>query len=193
LQTEDAVNDDLNDDLNEQTPTHQPDPSEGAEVPVIDGAAEQELARAERFYSRLRRRVSRWFERRGRVAAGVAPVLLLLPDLFALLLRLIRDPQVAGRAKVSLLAVTAYVVSPFDLVPDFLLPWGLIDDAVAAALVLSQVVRLMDAAGEEALRRHWEGSGDALMAIQRVLGAADELLGRRVLKRLRRRFRPEAR
>jgi uncharacterized membrane protein YkvA (DUF1232 family) len=148
------------------------------------------MEKAERFYTRLRRRIHGWLKRRGKLGEGVSPYLLLLPDLFALILRLLRDPRVSGGAKLQLAAVTAYVISPIDLVPDFLLPLGLIDDTVAAALVLSRVVSLMDQAGEEVLEDHWEGSGNVLEAIQRVLSAADDLLGGRILKRLRRRFLP---
>lgn len=151
---------------------------------------EAELERADRFYTRLRRRIDRWLQRRGKVGEQVAPFLLLLPDLFALVLRLIRDPRVGRGAKLKMLAVTAYVISPIDLVPDFLFPLGLVDDTVAVALVLSQVVNLMDQAGEAVLQEHWEGSDNVINAIQRVLGAADDILGGRILRGLRRRFKP---
>lgn len=151
-------------------------------------SVDAELARAERFYTRLRARVARWLRGRGHLAHRAAPYLLLLPDLFTLLLRLIRDPRVGRGAKVKLLAVTAYVISPIDLIPDFLLPWGLLDDTIAIALVLSQVLTMLDDAGESILREHWEGTGDLLRNIQRMLGLADDLLGGRVAKRLRRRF-----
>jgi uncharacterized membrane protein YkvA (DUF1232 family) len=151
-------------------------------------SVDAELARADRFYTRLRARVTRWLQGRGHLAHRAAPYLLLLPDLFTLLLRLIRDPRVGRSAKLKLLAVTAYVISPIDLIPDFLLPLGLLDDTIAIALVLSQVVTMLDDAGEEILREHWEGTGDVLRNIQRILGLADDLLGRRVVRVLRRRF-----
>lgn len=150
---------------------------------------EVDLERAERFYTRLRGRIARWLRRRGKVGDRVSGYLLLLPDFLALIIRLIRDPRVERGAKLQLIAVTAYIVSPLDLIPDFLLPFGLIDDTVAAALVLSQVVSLMESADEEMLQEHWEGEGDVLAAIQKVTRAADDLLGGRVLKRLRRRFK----
>lgn len=163
------------------------DPRSQNEEPL---SIDEDLARAERFYTRLRARVVGWLRRRGKMGTRAAPYLLLLPDLFALLLRLIRDPRVGTGAKLKMLAATAYVISPIDLVPDFLLPVGLLDDTVAVALVLSQVMAMLQEAGEDILREHWEGTGDVLRNIRLVLGAAEDLLGGRVVKRLHRRFRP---
>ncbi|MGC9347545.1 MAG: YkvA family protein [Anaerolineae bacterium] len=147
-----------------------------------------DVERAERFYSRLRARISNWLKGRAKIGDRVRGLLLLLPDLFALVIRLIQDPRVDRSYKLQLIAVSAYVMSPIDLVPDFLLPIGLVDDAVALAFVLSRLVRIMEDAGEEILREHWEGEDDVLNVIQRVLGAADTALNARVLRRLRNRF-----
>jgi uncharacterized membrane protein YkvA (DUF1232 family) len=68
------------------------------------------------------------------------------------------------------------------------MPVGLIDDTVALALILNRVVRLMGEAGETILREHWEGKGDVLAQVQRVLATANSLLTETVLRRLRQRF-----
>lgn len=147
-----------------------------------------DVKRAERFYSRLRARISNWLQNRAKIGEPIRGYLLLVPDLFALVVRLIRDPRVDRRHKLQLIAVSAYVMAPIDLIPDFLLPFGLVDDAVALAFALSRLVRMMEETGEEILREHWEGEGDVLNQIQRVLSAADSILNARVLRRLRRRF-----
>jgi uncharacterized membrane protein YkvA (DUF1232 family) len=144
--------------------------------------------RAERFYSRLRARISNWLEGRARVGDRVRSLLLLLPDLFVLVVRLIKDPRVGRSSKLQLIAVSAYVMAPIDLIPDFLLPFGLIDDTVALAFVLSRLVSMMEEAGEQVLQEHWEGDGNVLAAIQKVLNAADTVLNARLLRRLRERF-----
>ena len=147
-----------------------------------------DLDHADRFYTRLRRKIDGWFERRGKVGDRIGEVLLLLPDFFALVLRLMRDPRIEGRTKLELAAVTAYVISPIDLIPDFLFPIGFVDDAVALALVVGRVAKLMGEAGEAALEEHWEGEASALHAVTSVTNAADALLNKRVVKQLRRRF-----
>lgn len=144
---------------------------------------------ATRFYTKLRHKISGWFERRGGKAGGlVGEVLFLLPDLFALVIRLMGDRRLPAGTKLQLAAVSAYVISPIDFLPDFLFPIGFVDDTVALAFVLGRIARMMDEAGEEILEEHWEGSGSVLDAIRKVTGAADAVLNGRVMGKLRRRF-----
>jgi uncharacterized membrane protein YkvA (DUF1232 family) len=151
-------------------------------------SVDYDFERAERFYSRLRKRIVAWLNARANVDGQVREYLLLLPDLFALIVRLIADPRIDASLKLQLIAVSAYVISPIDLVPDFLLPVGLIDDVVAIAFVLSRVVRIMEEAGEDILREHWEGEGDVLAQVQSVAGTADSMLNTAILRRLRQLF-----
>lgn len=151
---------------------------------VID----DESKRARRFYTRLRSRIVAWLEEHTDASDRVREYLLLLPDLFALLLRLIGDPRVDAPLKMQLIAASAYVLSPVDLLPDFLLPTGLIDDAIAVAFVLTRLTKIMGDAGEEALREHWEGQGDILAQIQKITATADAVIDQRILQRLRRIF-----
>jgi uncharacterized membrane protein YkvA (DUF1232 family) len=146
---------------------------------------EYDLERAERFYTKLRRRITTWLNRHTGIGDKVRNALLLLPDLFALVIRLIRDPRIDHGPKLQLIAVTAYVISPIDLVPDFLLPLGLIDDTVALAFVLGRIVRMMDQGGKEVLREHWEGDGDVLDRIQWIASNASAWLGAGTLARLK--------
>ncbi|MCU0519485.1 MAG: YkvA family protein [Anaerolineae bacterium] len=156
--------------------------------PEAQPETEFDSEQAQRFYSRLRGRVTAWFARKGPAAGKVGDILIVLPDLFALVLRLMRDPRIGGRTKLELAAVTAYVVSPIDLVPDFLFPIGFADDAVALALVLSRVAQLLGEAGDAVLEEHWEGESAALRTITNVMNAADAVLNKRILGRLGRRF-----
>ena len=157
--------------------------SPGAQTEV-----EIDFDHAERFYTRLRAKIEGWFARKGKVGGRIGEMLLLLPDFLALVLRLMRDPRIAGRTKLELAAVTAYVLSPIDLIPDFLFPIGFADDALALALVVGRVAKLMGDAGEAILEEHWEGEVGVLQAITKVTNAADALLNKRVVRQLRRRF-----
>jgi len=144
-----------------------------------------DMDRAERFYSKLRARVAAWLEKNANVSDQVKEYLLLLPDLFALLARLMADPRVDATLKLQLAVVGAYVISPLDFVPDFILPFGLMDDAVAVAFVLSRLTRIMGQAGEDILVEHWEGDGDVLAQIKKIAETADNVLSSRILGRLR--------
>ena len=77
-----------------------------------------------------------------------------IPDCVVLVQRLMRDPRVPRRRKLALVLLAAYLVLPFDLVPDFIPVAGQLDDAILVALVLRSVVR---GGGEGMLREHWPG------------------------------------
>ena len=55
--------------------------------------------------------------------------------------RLRRHPDVPVRAKVALLVAILWVLSPIDLIPEFLPVIGLLDDVVAVVLLLRYAAR----------------------------------------------------
>jgi len=89
----------------------------------------------------------------------------LVPDCLVLARGLLGDREVPGRCKLALVALVAYLVSPIDLVPDFLPVIGVLDDAIVVALVLRWIVRT---AGPERVRRHWRGTARGLELVLRV-------------------------
>jgi len=93
----------------------------------------------------------------------------LLPNLLLLFRGLIRDRRVSRGSKALLAMAIVWVVSPIDLVPEFLPVIGPLDDAVMAALVLRHVIRR---AGRDVVAEHWRGDPATLEVILRVAGAA---------------------
>ena len=77
-----------------------------------------------------------------------------VPDCIVLFRRLIADPRVPARRKAALACLVAYLVSPIDLIPDFLPGIGQLDDAIAVAIVLRYVLR---SGGASLLEEHWPG------------------------------------
>lgn len=115
-------------------------------------------------------------------AKGVVVELLkVIPNLLKLLYRLLEDPRIPKTEKVILAGVAAYVVSPLDLIPDFVPFLGKVDDLVLIALVLK---RLFNAAGEQVLNEHWDGSQDLLMLVDRILEYALRFLPSKIYKLL---------
>jgi uncharacterized membrane protein YkvA (DUF1232 family) len=90
---------------------------------------------------------------------------LLVPNLALLFKDLLRDPAVPRGPKVALAVGVVWLVSPIDLLPEFLPVLGPLDDAVVAALVLRYVVRR---AGPEVVRNHWRGDPGTLELILRA-------------------------
>lgn len=78
-----------------------------------------------------------------------------LPDCVTLLRRLWRDPRVPRRARVVLALAAVWVISPIDLVPEFLPVVGPLDDVVVAALAVRYAVRR---APRQAVVDAWPGS-----------------------------------
>jgi uncharacterized membrane protein YkvA (DUF1232 family) len=78
----------------------------------------------------------------------------LIPNLVVLFKGLLRDPAVPRSSKVLLGLAVLWLVSPIDLVPEFVPVAGPLDDAIVAAVVLRHVLRRTD---PEVLRRHWRG------------------------------------
>ncbi len=140
-------------------------------------------ARATRFYDRIRKRIQKFVDQRGRAIGKAADFLLFVPDVFILLWRLLRDSRVSGKNKVLLGSAVAYYIFPFDLIPEAIVgPIGYLDDLIFGVYVLNRMMIDTDA---KVLRDHWSGSGDVLQTIQRVMSAADELVSKQVIARIK--------
>jgi uncharacterized membrane protein YkvA (DUF1232 family) len=72
-----------------------------------------------------------------RLPPGVAKDLAgFIPDCVTTARTLRRDPRVPRRAKVAVVIAMVYVLSPIDLIPEFLPVIGPLDDVIAVALLL---------------------------------------------------------
>jgi len=88
----------------------------------------------------------------------------LIPNLVLLFKGLLQDPRVSRRNKAWLWFAVAWLVSPIDLIPEFIPFLGPLDDAVVAALVLRHVLRT---AGDEVIAEHWRGEPETLNRLLR--------------------------
>lgn len=103
--------------------------------------------------------------------ARLREALRLLPDLIRLLRRLAADRELPRGVRIRLVLLLAYLLSPMDLVPDFIPVLGIADDAIIVAIALRSVVRR---AGPAALERHWPGTPDGLATIRRLAGLSNQ-------------------
>jgi uncharacterized membrane protein YkvA (DUF1232 family) len=135
------------------------------------------------FYQKLRIKIRNWADSNQGRSYQWSKWLLAAPDLFHLLIRLAVDPDVPIQEKTKLAAVIAYFISPLDLLPElFLGPSGFIDDVVLSAYTLNAIVNRTD---KTVLVRHWAGEEDVLEVIQKILSAADQILGSGLFRRLK--------
>jgi uncharacterized membrane protein YkvA (DUF1232 family) len=89
-----------------------------------------------------------------------------LPDAVTLVRRLRRDPRVPRSAKVVVVLAGLWVLSPIDLVPEFLPVIGPLDDVVVVALALRYAARRVP---RTVLLEAWPGEPRLL---ERLLGPA---------------------
>ena len=94
----------------------------------------------------------------------------IVPDCAILFSRLVRDRRVPLRHKLLLAALVAYLTMPFDLIPDFIPVFGVLDDAIIVALVLRIVIR---AGKADLVREHWPGPESSLRLMLRLAGASN--------------------
>lgn len=88
-----------------------------------------------------------------------------LPDCVTAARRLRKDPRVPRRAKVAVAIAAVWVLSPIDLIPEFLPVIGPLDDIVVVALALRYAGR---AVPREVLLEAWPGRPELL---NRLLGS----------------------
>src|SRR5262245_36661288 len=123
-------------------------------------------------------RMSKRKEKRARMCS----LLLFIPNLLRLLLGLLRDSRVSSADKAILAGTIIYVISPIDIIPDFIPFIGQIDDIYLIAIAL---LRLLNRADGEAVRDHWQGRENIKGLVENIAGIAEYFLPRRVKNVLR--------
>jgi uncharacterized membrane protein YkvA (DUF1232 family) len=104
-------------------------------------------------------------------------LLLALPNFVKLMVRLMRDPQVAKSDKVVLSATILYVVAPLDFLPDLVPFLGQIDDTYLVALA---TLRLLYRTDERIVLRHWDGEVNLKHLATRIVDVASVFLPARI-------------
>ena len=108
-----------------------------------------------------------------------------IPAYVRLLWGLLTDARVSVVDKLLVAGAVAYVISPVDLIPDFIPFLGQVDDLYLVVLALK---RLIGRAGMDVLADHWSGDREDLTpsSLDAVLLAAAFFLPVRIRRRLRR-------
>ena len=105
-----------------------------------------------------------WLHRPSRDLA--MPALRALPDIVRLARRLLADPRTPVRHRVGLVVLIVWLVSPIDLLPEFLPGIGPLDDIIAAAVILGWIGR---GTGRARLEEMWPGDADGFVVVARML------------------------
>ena len=103
--------------------------------------------------------------------------IMLIPNFLKLLGRLFKDSRVPLAEKAMLVGAIAYVISPLDLLPDVIPVIGQVDDLYLIGLV---VLRLLARTDDTVLQEHWDGRGDLVSIVNKIVRAAQYILPKRM-------------
>ncbi|MDQ6611101.1 MAG: YkvA family protein [Gemmatimonadota bacterium] len=106
-----------------------------------------------------------------------------IPAYLRLLAGLVTDKRVSKLDKFFVLAAAVYIVSPIDLIPDFIPFFGEVDDVFLLMIALQ---RLVNNAGRSVLLSHWSGHPDDVhhLSFARIVSAAGFFLPSQLKRRL---------
>jgi uncharacterized membrane protein YkvA (DUF1232 family) len=98
----------------------------------------------------------------------VRDVLRLIPDVLRLLRSVIADRSAPLDVRIVLVGLLAWIMSPIDLIPEFIPVLGPLDDVVVAVVAMRYVRRRV---GVEDLRRRWTGTDDGFALLLGIIGS----------------------
>lgn len=100
---------------------------------------------------------------------AVRELLGLIPDVLRLLRSVIGDSSAPLDVRLVLVGLLAWILSPIDLIPEFIPVLGPLDDVVVAVVAMRYVRRRVGVAD---LRRRWSGTADGFALLLRVIGSS---------------------
>ena len=139
------------------------------------------IKKYEDFYTKTRKKIKKWIES-GKIskwtkgwAGNFVEYLILLPDIIHLLIKLLTDKEVSSKYKTMILIVMGYLLSPIDIIPDFIPVAGLVDDLLVAIIVLNRIINSDDHQMINKINAYWAGEGDILKQVKSIIDIANNI------------------
>lgn len=149
----------------------------------IGGQLEDILINADENYQELRERIKRIEQEHNN--DRLFEILLLVPDYFVYLCRLLTDSHVPKEYKVEVALALIYLVSPIDFIPEGLIthPIALMDDT---GILLFVIKRGFDGKfiSRETVEKHWPGDVGLVDNIGEWYEAAKNVLGKDFIEKV---------
>lgn len=92
--------------------------------------------------------------------------LFIIPDMAALLYRLLKDKRVSLKTKLIISGAIAYIAFPTDIIPDNIPFIGKIDEIAVAFFALE---RIIDDVSINIILENWEGKNDIVLVIKNII------------------------
>jgi uncharacterized membrane protein YkvA (DUF1232 family) len=97
---------------------------------------------------------------------GARELARVVPDILRLVRDLVTDRSTPRSVRIALVILLAWLISPIDLVPEFIPVLGPLDDVIVAVVILRFVRRRL---GAVELRQRWRGTDDGWALLERIL------------------------
>lgn len=138
--------------------------------------------KANDYYSKGRDEVKEKLENKlPENAKDFSEYLFLIPDLLALVLRLLKDKRVPIKTKVSVSASIAYIVCPTDMIPSNIPFIGKIDDLAVLFFALNRISKEVPL---NVLLENWSGKEELILVLRSGLEYVTNFTGARNIEKI---------
>ncbi len=138
------------------------------------------------FYQKLKIQIGDWLKGKNSEEFKWKKYVAILPDCFYFVSELAVDNSLPMPVKEKLAKAIAYVISPWDFLPEEVVgPAGFLDDVTVCAVILNQVISDIE---KDVWQKYWKGNEDLIPLIGKVLDDAEEMLGKELLGKILEKF-----
>jgi uncharacterized membrane protein YkvA (DUF1232 family) len=102
--------------------------------------------------------------------------IMLVPDIIALLYRLMKDERIKLKTKTLICAALAYLVLPTDIILDAIPVLGKVDDFGIGFLILDKIIEDVP---HHIIMQHWEGKDDIILKAKEMKDVLFNIIGRK--------------
>lgn len=114
-------------------------------------------------------------------AKKVSDYIFIIPDLLALLYRLLKDARVPVKTKLIISASVAYIAFPTDIIPDNIPFIGKVDELAVIFFALNRTVNDIPV---HILLENWEGKTDIIVALKSIIEYVTNFTGARNVEKI---------
>lgn len=114
-------------------------------------------------------------------AKKISDYLFIIPDMVALIYRLLKDRRVPMKTKLIISAAVAYIAFPTDIIPDSIPFIGKVDELAVAFFALDRIISDVPL---YIILENWEGKNDIILVIKNMIEYVINFTGARNVEKL---------
>ncbi len=134
------------------------------------------------FYQKLKIQIGDWLKEKESEEFKWKKYVALMPDCFYFVSELAADNSLTVPIREKLAKAIAYVLSPWDFLPEEVVgPAGFLDDITVCAVILNQVFGYID---KEVLSKYWKRDENLDSLIRAILSNAEDMLGKELYEKI---------